>query len=196
MQGIKDLQKWIRKERKTVLRERTCAVKRWDTHPHIHAHSWKHTHDTHLFLLVYSYTHTVRTSHRPGLIIKYSRTSIQTTVEKKESLTVLLRLGQLHQFLLFQCVHYVCQASLAAFWRSKSKPAQRLTALPGTLLRLGRRSWVIRVVQGAALTTLIFLLNVTRRSTVLSHTNIQSFKCVISTYVMNLITFSALIGPF
>lgn len=76
----------------------------------------------------------------------------------RRSLTVLFRLGQLHQFLLFQCVHHVRQASLAALGRPEREADHRLPTVPKALLWLGRRGRVSPVgVDRAAFTALVVL---------------------------------------
>lgn len=72
--------------------------------------------------------------------------------------TVLFCLGQLHEFLLFQCVHHVGQASFAALRRPEGEADHWLSAIPGKLLWLGWRGRVSPVgVDRAALTAFIVL---------------------------------------
>ena len=56
--------------------------------------------------------------------------------------TVLFCLGQLHEFLLFQSVHHVRQASFATLRRPEGEAEHWLPAIPGTLLWLGWRGRV------------------------------------------------------
>lgn len=76
------------------------------------------------------------------------------------SLTVLLCLGQLHELLLFQCVHHVRKASFAALRRAECEADHGLPAIPGTLLWLVWRGRVSPVgVDWAAFTAFIVLGN-------------------------------------
>lgn len=57
-------------------------------------------------------------------------------LNQRSPLTVLFSLGQLHKFLLFQCVHHICKASFAALWRPECEAHDVLPPIPGTLLWL------------------------------------------------------------
>lgn len=59
--------------------------------------------------------------------------------------TILLRLGQLHHFLLFQRVHHVCQTSFAALWCSEGDADRRIAAIPRKVVWLRRRGRVCPV---------------------------------------------------
>lgn len=93
--------------------------------------------------------------------------SPRSKVSKGPSLTVLLCLGQLHQLLLFQCVHHVCQAAFAAFRRPKRQADDGLPAIPGGLLRLVWRGRVSLVgVDGTAFVAFTVLIKTSTHESV------------------------------